>query len=186
MRNPRVAYRYAKALIDIAMEGNQLDVVKADIDYLRKHTNEELNAVMRSPVINGDKKSKIFAAVFHDQVSAITETFFNLLFRKGREFVIRDIADSFHTQYNLIKNIVIVTLTSSVPLTDELQKDIFNRVTALPRFEGKTIQLIVKTDPEIIGGFILELNDNKFDASIRHDLQFIKREFLQNLYQMKY
>jgi len=186
MRNPRVGYRYAKALVDLAVETNQLDVVKKDVDYLRANRNEEFNAVMASPVIRGNKKSKIFSAVYHGRVSPLTESFFDLVFNKGRAFVIRDIGDAFDRQYNDIKGIVNATITTAVPINEELHHDIYRRVAALPRFVGKTVSLEVKTDPRIIGGFILETGDNKFDASIRHDLHFIKQEFLQNLYEMKY
>lgn len=186
MRNPRVAFRYAKALIDFAIERDQLDAVKADIELLRNTSHPQLNAVMDSPVITGDKKAKIFSAIYHGKVSTITENFFYLLFKKSREFVLRDIGEAFDKQYNDIKGIVVATLTSAIPLEPTLHDDIFNRVSALPRFKGKTIQLITKINPEIIGGFILEVNDNKFDASIRHDLHFIKQEFIHNLYEMKY
>ncbi|MEO6166653.1 MAG: ATP synthase F1 subunit delta [Chitinophagales bacterium] len=186
MRNPRVAYRYAKALIDFALETNELDTVKKDIDLLRLTSHPELNAALASPVISGDKKAKIFSAIYHGKVSTITEKFFYLVFKKGREFVMRDIGESFDRQYNEIKGIVVATLTSAIPLDAKLHDDIFTRVAALPRFQGKTLQLNIKINPEIIGGFILEVNDNKFDASIRHDLHFIKQEFIQNLYELKY
>ena len=186
MRNPRVAYRYAKALIDLSLETSQLEVVKKDVDYLRANNNKEFNSMMDSPVIRGTKKSEIFKAIFHGRVSELTESFFNLVFKKGREFVIADIGHAFDAQYNLIKGIVNVTITSAVPLNEELHNNIFKRIEALPRFKDKTVHLITKTDEEIIGGFILELQDNRFDASVRHDLQFIKREFIENLYKMKY
>lgn len=186
MRNPRVAFRYAKALVDYAVEGQQLDAVKKDVDLLRATTTPELNAAISSPVISGERKAKIFSAVFHGRVNKITEDFFYLLFKKNREFVLRDIGEAFDKQYNIIKGIIVVNLTSAIELSPALHDDIFNRVSALPRFHDKTLQLNVRIDPEIIGGFILELNDNKFDASIRHDLHFIKQEFISNLYEMKY
>lgn len=82
MRNPRVAYRYAKALVDYAVENKQLDVVKKDVDLLRATTTHELNAAISSPVISGDRKAKIFAAVFHDRVSKVTEDFSSCYLRR--------------------------------------------------------------------------------------------------------
>lgn len=185
MRNPLVAHRYAKALIDLAQETNMLEVVKKDIDFLRANSHPEFNLMMDSPIIRGHKKSQIFRAIFHSRVSELTESFFDLVFKKGREFVIRDIGFSFIQQYNEINNIVVVTITSAIPLNQELHDNIYKKIEALPRLKGKTVQLIAKTDPDIIGGFILELGDDKFDASVRHDLHFIKRDFIQNLYKMK-
>lgn len=186
MRNPRVAYRYAKALIDFALENNALDTVKKDVDLLRATLHPELNAAIASPVISGDKKAKIFKAIYQGKISDITLNFFYLVFKKNREFVMRDIGLAFDMQYNELKNIVVVKLTSAIPLDSRLHDDIFSRISALPRFKGKNLQLNLQIDPEIIGGFILELNDNRFDASIRHDLHFIKQEFIHNLYEMKF
>ena len=186
MRNPLVGYRYAKALVQLALDTNRLDEVKKDIDYLRSQRHPELDAVMSSPIIRGDRKSKIFRAVYKDNVSELTKSFFDLIFIKGREFVMRDIGEAFDDQYNEIKGIVPATITTAVPMKDELQRDLYERVSNLPRYQGKKLNLEVKTDPKIIGGFILNIADNKFDASIRHDLHFIKQEFIQNLYEMKY
>jgi F-type H+-transporting ATPase subunit delta len=186
MRNPRVAYRYAKALVQLAVETNQLDVVKNDIEFLRANGSPELNAVIASPVIRGDKKSKIFKAIYGGKVSTLTQSFFDLVFNKGREFVLRDIGAAFDEQYNAIKGIVNATITTAVPIDNNLYQDLYTRVTHLPRFQDKKVNLETKIDEKIIGGFILELGDNKFDASIRHDLQFIRQEFIQNLYEMNY
>jgi F-type H+-transporting ATPase subunit delta len=185
-RNPRVAYRYAKALVQLAVETNKLDEVKKDMDFLRAHRNEEFNRAMASPVIRGAKKSKVFRAVFHNQVSPLTESFFDLVFNKGREFVIRDISEAFDEQYNEIMGIINASIITAVPIEESLYMDLYNRIAILPRFKGKHVNLEKKVDPQIIGGFILKVADNKFDASIRHDLYLIKKEFLQNLYEMKY
>jgi F-type H+-transporting ATPase subunit delta len=160
--------------------------VKKDIDFLRANRNEELNAVLASPIVRGDKKSKIFKAIFHGKVSQLTESFFDLVFSKGREFVMRDIGDAFDQQYNEIKGIVNVTITSAIEMAEEIHHDLYSRVANLPRFHDKTVNLETKVDPKLIGGFIIEVGDLKFDASIRHDLHFIKREFIKNLYEMKY
>jgi len=50
------------------------------------------------------------------------------------------------------------------------------------QLQGKTVDLVVKVDPSIIGGFILEANNNLFDASILRDLNDIKKQFMKNEY----
>jgi F-type H+-transporting ATPase subunit delta len=141
--------------------------------------------MLASPVIRGEKKSKIFRAIFHGKVTDLTESFFDLVFRKGREFVMQDIGAAFDEQYNKIKKIVRVIITTATPIDHQLSQEIYDRVAALPRFHDMTIQLEEKVDPKIIAGFILNAGDYKFDASVRHDLQFIKHEFISNLYKMK-
>jgi F-type H+-transporting ATPase subunit delta len=119
-------------------------------------------------------------------VSELTEAFFNLLFAKGREFVIRDIGQAFDELYNQIKGISEISVTTAVPLTKELQDYLHGKIADTRRFRGRKLHLTYNVDPRVIGGFILQSNDIKFDASIRHDLHFIKQEFIQNLYQLKY
>ena len=73
MRNPLVATRYAKALIDLAVETNQLDAIKKDVDFLRLVQTAELRAMLSSPIIRGEKKSKIFSAIFHGKVTELKQ-----------------------------------------------------------------------------------------------------------------
>jgi len=57
-----------------------------------------------------------------------------------------------------------------------------NRFQALPRFKNKTVMVTTKVDENILGGFIAKSHDILFDASIKHDLEFIGGQFLENLY----
>ena len=51
MRNQIIAHRYAKALIDIAVEQNQLDTVVKDIEFIKASNTKEFNAIMLSPCL---------------------------------------------------------------------------------------------------------------------------------------
>jgi F-type H+-transporting ATPase subunit delta len=82
MRNKLVAQRYSKALIDLAIEKNELEQVKADIDFIRSTFSPEFRIVMASPVISGQKKTQLFKAVFSDRLTPLTFSFFNLVFFK--------------------------------------------------------------------------------------------------------
>ncbi len=61
MLNPRLAHRYAKALLDIAVEKGQLDQVFADVQWLQAvcKSNSDFVSLLRSPIIKADKKQKI-------------------------------------------------------------------------------------------------------------------------------
>jgi F-type H+-transporting ATPase subunit delta len=49
-------------------------------------------------------------------------------------------------------------------------------------YEQAKFDVSPKVDPSIVGGFVLQVGDNLFDASIRHDLQTIKKQFIENMY----
>lgn len=87
MPNPRLASRYAKALLDLAVEQNAVDSTLQDIrllDAVSKQSREFTN-MLRSPIINAAKKQEIVAAVLSGKMSALTDGFIKLLVSKGRE-----------------------------------------------------------------------------------------------------
>jgi F-type H+-transporting ATPase subunit delta len=184
MRNTRVAHRYSKALIDSALETNQLEQVKAEIDAIRKIDSRELRQVMLSPIINHEKKVEIFKEVF-SKVSPLTTSFFNLIFVKGREWVLPDILDAFEEQYKKLKGIEIIELTTAVPVSDELRNEIKQIFQKLERFKDKTLVVNSKVDESIVGGFIAQSGDTLYDASIRYNLHLIQKQFVENLYVQK-
>lgn len=185
MRQPKVAQRYAKALFDLSLERGELETVKKDLDGIRALDNEELRAVWMSPVIQGEKKQKVFSALLDGKVSATTTAFFNLLFKKGREIAVNEITDAFTGMYRRHHNIQVVEITTATPVSQEVNDFIVNKLKARPRFANSTLQVTNKVDEAIVGGFILHVDDVLYDASIRHDLQVIKKQFIENMYIQK-
>jgi F-type H+-transporting ATPase subunit delta len=182
MQNKLVAQRYAKALIDLAVERNELEQTKADIDFIRFSMTPELRMIMASPVINDSKKTQIFKSIFTDKLSPLTFSFFNLVFSKRREWILPEIADEFILKYREIKGIEIIEITTAVEISEELKYNIQRRFQNLPRFLNKTVEIKSKIDPDILGGFIAQSHDLLFDASIKNDLQTIGRQFIENMY----
>jgi F-type H+-transporting ATPase subunit delta len=185
MRQPKVAQRYAKALFDLALETNQLEEVKLDIDAIRSLKNQEMETVFMSPVIQDDKKVKIFNAIFEGKVTKLTSSFFSLVFRKGRMINITEILVSFDAQYRVHHRIVIVDITTAVPVDDEVLTYIQSKMQVLPRFKDSKLEMRAKVDEVIIGGFVLQAEDILYDASIRHDLFVIRKQFIENMYVQK-
>ncbi|PJE45919.1 MAG: ATP synthase F1 subunit delta [Sediminibacterium sp.] len=182
MSNPRLADRYAKSLIDLSTERNQLDAVRADMQYIQalcKGSRDFVN-VLRSPIIKADQKEKMLVAVITGKVSELTAVFSNLLVRKGRESDLPEIANAFINQYNALKGIHQVKLTSAVPVSEELKNSIKERVQKANDFI--TVELETVVDQKLIGGFVLEFNNKQIDASVANDLREIKKQFLQNQY----
>ena len=111
-----------------------------------------------------------------------TFSFFDLVFSKRRELVLPEIADEFIEKYRELKGIEIIQITTAVEISDEVKNNLRNRFQNLPRFKNKTVEIRTKVDETILGGFIAQSHDILFDASIKNDLQFIGRQFLENLY----
>ena len=105
MNNPRLAIRYAKSLIDLAKEKDQLTEVYEDMKFLQRtcQSNPDFVALLDSPVIEEHKKNKIIEAVITGRVTYLTATFIKLLASKGRESNLPEIVDAYIDQYNELK-----------------------------------------------------------------------------------
>lgn len=180
MPNARLAGRYAKSILDLAIEQGQLEAVYADMKYIQAVCNASSDFVhlMRSPIIKADQKNSILSAVLKNKIGVLTNSFIVLLVKKGRESDLHEIANTFIEQYNTMKGIHQVTLTTAIEISTALKNSIEQKVKSDNQFEG--ISLTTKTDESLIGGFVLEFNNNLMDASISRDLKDIKKQFLKN------
>lgn len=180
MLNPRLAGRYAKSLIDLAIELNQLETVYSDMLYLQAvcKNSREFVGLLKSPVVTADKKEAILKAVTGDKVSEITMTFNKLLVKKGREAGLPEIITAFIEQYKKKKGIHTVKLTTAVPVSEELKQQIIAKIRQQTAMQNIDLETAVKE--ELIGGFVLELGDTLVDGSIAYDLNKIKAQFMNN------
>ncbi len=182
MQNPRLASRYAKSLMDIAIEQNKLDAVYSDV--LGMHAtctnSKELLGVIKSPIIGSDKKGAIMQAIFGGKIDVVTAKFVSLIINKGRDYFLPEILEAFITQYKVHNKINIVKLTTAVPLDDTSRQAIEEKIKQ--QMQGMQVEFDTKVDASLIGGFVLETNNNLFDASILLDLKDIKKQFLKNVY----
>jgi len=182
MHNPRLAGRYAKSLIDLAIEQNKLEETYGDIRLLKAiiTANPDFASVLRSPVINSDKKEKIINSIINGRVGQLTTLFIQLLIRKNRESNLPEILPAFIEQYNKLKNIYHVKLTTAVPISAEAEQILVAKVKQ--QLNVSEIELESKIDDAILGGFKLEVEGKLVDASIQRDLNDVKRQFLSNVY----
>lgn len=180
MPNPRLAGRYAKSLIDLAIEKDQLDSVYNDMLELQAAFtgSRELVNLLKSPIIKADKKDKIMDAITAGKITVITASFIKLMLRKGREAYLPEVVTAFVDQYKVNKGIHTVKLTTAVAVGEELKNVIMDKVKA-----GKhiaQIELHTEVDEALIGGFVLEIGDQMVDGSIAYELNNIRKQFQNN------
>ena len=180
MPNPRLATRYAKSILDLAVERGQLEQVYSDMLYLQQLTkmSRDFLNLLRSPVVPTDKKLAVVETVTGKNISELTSGFTKLLINKGREGELPEVITAFVNQYKAKKGIYIVKLTTAIPVSEDLKNSIINQVKQTS--DMKNIELESKVDPGIIGGFVLQAGDKLIDASISYDLQTISRQFDNN------
>ena len=178
----RIASRYAKSLIDLSVESSKLDRVLEDITSLKEVlSNRDFYLMIKSPVINGGKKKEIVKALFGGKYDELTLGFMNILINKNREAYLPEIANSFIEQYQKIKHISKVKITSATAINDKNLEDIKQKLLS-SGVTDSNLEVSTAVDPNLIGGFILEFDDKIYDASVKHKLELLKKEFGENLY----
>lgn len=182
MNNPRLAIRYAKSLVDLAIEKGLLKEVFNDMRFLQKicASNQDFVSVLRSPIINEDKKIKIIEAVTAGRISPLSTVFIKLLTSKKREYNIPEIIISFIDQYNSLNGIHRAKITTATPLSEDLKNQFIAKIKTSASINN--VELETSVNDSIIGGFILEMEGRLVDSSILRDLRDIQKQFMNNDY----
>jgi len=186
MQNPRLATRYAKSLLDLAVERNSVESSLKDMQLLNSICSQsrDFAIMLHSPIIPGDKKLSVINLVLKNYpVSELTHTFINLLVTKGRELNLPEIAEAFIAQYNELKNIRTVNLTTAVAMDADIKKSIETKISGY--MPNDTIDLKVNIDESLIGGFVLEVENRLYDASIKKSLNDIRSKIIDTSYVSK-
>lgn len=175
MKSTKAATRYARALLDLAVESNKTEQISANMLALisANNENEEFGSFLNSPIISSEKKNEIFKVLFPNFESQ-TVSFMELIAKNGRESLLPAIAESYESQLKEHKGIVAVILTSAVPL------DAATKATILAKIQNAVqgqIELEEQIDPSLIGGFVIKIGDNRIDASVMNQLKNIKTTF---------
>ena len=172
----KVASRYAKSLIDLSIEHNNLDAVKQDMDGIVAviKSNTELQAVLNNPIVKTDKKLGILEALFANKVKAEILGFFQIMVKKGRAELVYATAIEFIREYNEVKGIVKAEVVSASPLSEANLQAIKQTIAEQIKAE---IILTNKVDSSLIGGFIVRVGDRQIDTSIQGKLNNLERHF---------
>jgi F-type H+-transporting ATPase subunit delta len=173
MNSTKAASRYAKALLELAVEQNCLESVSADMAYLRRMCLEEKDflILLHSPVINSAKKISIFNSLF-GEFERLSMLFVELIAKNRRESMLPEISSSFEAQLKAHYGIIPVTLISAKPLSNVTKEAIMKKVTASINGKPEVSEII---DESLIGGFLVRMGNKQIDASISSQLMNLKQ-----------
>jgi F-type H+-transporting ATPase subunit delta len=179
----RVAGRYAKSLMDLAIEKNTLAAVVSDIQGLSEAVkNRDLHLMLKSPIINADKKESIMKAIFGGKISDMTMGFINICIAKNREGLLPEIASEFIATYKQMQGLTSVKVTTAAPLSTEALEALRAKLIASSA-TSKDVEIQTAVNPDLIGGYVVEFGDKLYDASVAAKLNALKKEFTGNLYE---
>jgi len=176
MKSSRAALRYAKALLNFALENKQEEVVAKEMQTVLSIINDspELDVALDNPILSGSKKSLLMAEVFKSN-SKTTQSLFSLLSINKREGILGAVAAQYSILYDKHRGIVEATVITAVALTQVVERKVLEKASLLTSLK---VQLKNIVDPMIKGGFILRVGDLQYNASVLDRLERLKRELI--------
>lgn len=167
-----ISVRYARALLKCATGLKLEDQVYKEMQTLSKSFLEvpELRFTIDNPLLSKDKKLKIVATACGDNICELTKKFVELVLNEDREKTLQFMAASYITLYRKQKNIIRGSLTTAAPVSQETEDKMRRMVES--KTHG-TVEFNTEVDPNIIGGFILEYDTYRMDASVKTKLSNI-------------
>lgn len=179
MNDSKISVRYSRAFFQLAVEKNLLDSVNEDMIFISEVCKTpEMREFLSSPIIFPSKKREIFQKMLGDNIEKITLDLINLVVKNGRESYIPSIARVFIHETIKYKGISELNLTTAIKVESKVKKQIADIIS-----EAFKIKVEVKenVDPDLIGGFIIRVDDNYIDGSVRTKLRKISKELKETI-----
>jgi F-type H+-transporting ATPase subunit delta len=176
----RVSYRYANSLMLLAEEKNIFQEVAKDADLIFNTINnsKELKVILKSPVIKTELKKKLLNEIFSNKISSETLSFIDFVIQKNREDILLEIFKEFLVLCDKKNKILRAKVKTAVELDESLKSKLTTKL------ESRTNQKVIANyllDQKIIGGFVVEIDDQVYDASVKHQLAQLRKKFSEEI-----
>jgi len=178
MSDSKISVRYSKAILEMSREKDILEAVKTDMDFIGQCVNQipEFKMVLDSPVIRTSEKRTLFKKSIGENIHPVTLAFINLIFNNRRETNLESIIRYFMYLYNKEIGIKPAVLLTPARLNPALRDKIIRTISQKMNIK---IELQEQTEPKLLGGFIMRIDDYQIDASVASQLAKIKKELTQ-------
>ena len=164
--------RYARALLKSAVDAGLEDAVYQEMMTLAKSYIDvpALRQTIDNPMLSKDKKEALLITALGEKPGALGKSFVQLVLKEGRENMIQFMANSYVTLYRKQKNVIRGKLTTAARVSAETEQKMRQMVQS--KTNG-TVEFETEVNPDIIGGFILEYDTFRMDASVKSKLNNI-------------
>lgn len=177
MNESQISVRYAKALFHSASEQQVLDEVYKDMEVLTSTCKlEEFQYILVLPTLQPSQKITICGSIFEKQLSKISISMINLVIKNKRETYLPGIARYFRDLYRKAKGVRTASLVTAQAVDESAMKGIR---TLIKKAYDSEVELSASVDEDVIGGFVLTIEDMRYDASVASNLRKLKKQLLQ-------
>lgn len=157
---------YAEAFLQVAESRNEVDQVVDQAKTVLSLWNDcpEFGEAMASPVLEPDSKKAALEKLFSDKVTPSFLNLLKLLADRQRIGLLNSVLERLLELYREQRNIALATVTSAVALNEAQQSDLLQKIQAVAGTDN--LELNLKVDPDLIGGFIVSVGSKVIDASL--------------------
>jgi len=176
---PEVSRSYAEALVNAAEKAGQADAVLDELDELVADVfkaHPKFAALVSSPSIPAHEKDRILGETFGGRALPTVVNFLRVLNRHGRLGHLEAITRAARAIFDRRQNRQPVTVRSAVPLDDSQKAALRDRMA---RLLSATPILNVVVDPSLIGGLVVQVGDDVYDASVRNHLEQLRHRLIE-------
>lgn len=171
----KIARRYSNALYGDALATKKLEKISSDAAVILDAVNNsrELELFFKSQIIDKTKKEEIVKAIFGNKVDSLSVNFLLLLIERGREEYIKEILEDYQNLENQKNGVVKVEITTAVELSKDEKESLKEKIDG---YTGLKSTAVYKLDRNLIGGFVVKISDVILDASIKRQLELLKKK----------
>lgn len=169
----KVSLPYAEALLELAKNSNILEKASEDITMINQvlEESDSLTGFLSNPLITQDSKKEVITQLFSGQISDIILTFLLVLIDRKRIAYIQHILERYLELAYDLESLVIAQVVSSVSLTDIQQENLIKKLKSMTG--DNQVKLDMSVDPDLIGGFTIQIGSKVIDTSLRGQLKEI-------------
>ena len=177
MNESQISVRYAKALFQSASEKQILDRVFGDMELLSEVCKlKDFTYMLEMPSLQLSQKYKLVQTLFEKKMSGISLSLIKLVISNKREMYLSGIARNFSDLYRKEKGIRSAELLTAVAVDEAAVKSIRELIR---KAYDADVELSTSVNEDVIGGFVLTIEDMQYDASVASYLRKMKKELLQ-------
>ncbi len=176
MNDSKISVRYARALFESALDNEVLENIRDDMAVIREISLvPEFQKLLVNPVIKETKKNEIMENLMKKRIHPLSLNFLTLLIKNGREQYIPAITRNVIDLYRAHKGIKSATFITAVPVSNAIKMRVEKEIKDVLKFK---VEMNTESSEDIIGGFIIRIENRQYDASVANGLKRIKKNLL--------
>jgi F-type H+-transporting ATPase subunit delta len=172
---PGTARRYARALLDVALEKGVAEALRAELQEMAAviAAHKDLAALLANPAVSAERKKKLVTAVaVRAKASDLLARLLALMGERDRLDLLPMVAAAYAKLWNAHRGVVAAEAVSAIALDETQTRDV---ARALGAATGRQVDLSARVDPRLLGGMLVKMEGRTYDGSVRARLLALRR-----------